>query len=101
VYLDGVFDMFDWLFNRNKNPNLSAADAKEKSSKEPWVSIVGESIDPEKGIKLELDWNDAFIKYLKANGYTGASEEMIVGKWMVDMHRHLAGKLNEGTKQYE
>ena len=101
MYLDGVFDMFDWLKKKNNNPKLSLEEAKEKASKNPWVTIIGESVDPEKGIKLELDWNEAFIKYLKTNGYNGASEEMIVGKWMVDMHRHLAGKMNEGTKQYE
>lgn len=77
-------------------------DEKTKNSNAPWVKIVGEVTDPTKGIGLELDWNDSFIKFLRTAGYTGASDETVVGKWLVDLYRQISSDI-EGNKmnQYE
>ena len=92
--------MFDWL-KRKTNTVLPAEDVKQKASDQPWVTIIGESINPEKGIKIELDWNDAFVKYLKANGYNGSDEETVVGKWLVHLYKHLADKMTDSNRTYE
>ena len=66
----------------------------KKNSDEPWVQVIGESVDPKQGIKIELDWNDAFVTYLRRNGYTGSSEETIVQKWLAHLYQHLIEKMN-------
>lgn len=55
-------------------------DAKRNSS-EPWVDIKSEGFD-ENGIRLVLDWNDAMVKYLRENGYSGKTDDEIVDQWI-------------------
>lgn len=62
---------------------------------EPWVEIVGESIDPVKGIEIKLDWNQSFIKYLVENGIEGDDEEIIVQKWLALLYQNLFHKLED------
>lgn len=81
--------MFNWFKRNIPDPNED-----KKKSKEPWVQVIGEDIDPERGIKIELDWNDAFVKYLKQNGYTGTSDEAIVQKWLAHMYKHTMETMN-------
>lgn len=65
---------------------------------EPLIQILGERIDPEKGVELTLDWNDEFITYLKSNGYHGTSDEAIIQHWLgdlyLDMQRRLQARIN-------
>ena len=67
----------------------------KKKIKEPYVSIIGEHIDPENGIELALDWNDEFIKYLKHHGYVGTSDELIVQKWLQSLYEDMSLKMGE------
>ena len=53
-----------------------------KSKEEPWVDIRGMVPDPEHGVKIELDWNDAFVKYLRANGIDGPTDDIVVQRWL-------------------
>lgn len=69
-----------------------------RNEKEPWVRVVGENIDPVKGIQIELDWNDAFVVYLRNNGYTGSSDEAIVQKWLAHLYKHLMEEMNPTQK---
>lgn len=48
----------------------------------PYVNILGEAFDKNGGVGLRLDWNKAFIEYLRANGFQGSSEEAIVDSWV-------------------
>lgn len=88
----GALDKFFNLF-KTKSP-LTAEDVQQKNSHEPWVKIVGQANDPEKGIELELDWNDAFIIYLKRNGYNGVDDKAIVRLWLGDLYNHLFASMN-------
>lgn len=63
--------------------------AKMKSSKDPWVDIRGINQD-DRGIKIELDWNDAFVKYLREHGYTGANDEAIVHRYVAEVSYRIA-----------
>lgn len=67
---------------------------KYRDSKEPWVTIIGDNIS-EDGIQIALDWNDAFVKYLKAQGVTGIDETQIVQHWLAMISRQAADKLSE------
>jgi len=57
-----------------------------KSSSEPWVDIIMWTETPT-GVQYELDWNDAFIKHLEANGVKGVDEEQTVQKWVAILLR--------------
>jgi hypothetical protein len=56
---------------------------ERKESDEPWVELMGGDIDPEKGLQMQLDWNDAFIDQLRAKGYKGTSEGSLVAEWLL------------------
>lgn len=62
---------------------------KFENSDEPWVSIIGDAIDPKHGLKLDMDWNDAFVKYLRKNGVPGIRDEDVVGYWVTTLHQQL------------
>ncbi len=68
---------------------------RRKNSDEPWVEIKSDSIDPDKGIQIGLDWNDNFIEYLKSNGLTGKSDEVIVQKWIALLYHDLINNLDQ------
>jgi hypothetical protein len=66
-----------------------------KNSDDPWVDIKSDSIDPIKGIRIELDWNDAFIKLLRKHGITGSNDEAMVQKWLATIYKQLMDDLGE------
>lgn len=66
---------------------------ERKKSSEPWVEVVGETYDEDKKqIAVNLDWNIAFIKMLRANGYSGNSEQEIVDKWFKSLSDEIAAE---------
>jgi len=56
--------------------------AIKMESDDPWVDFVGDIRDTEKGQRLEMNWNDAFITFLKGIGITGIDEEQMVQKYI-------------------
>lgn len=73
----------------------AAEDEARRNGTEPWVEIKSERIDPIKGIQIELDWNDAFIQYLKDSGLTARDDETIVQKWIAFLYQDLLEKLEQ------
>lgn len=69
--------------------------AKMKASAEPWVEIKGIVQDPARGIKIELDWNDAFVKYLRQNGYTGADDDTVIQRYIAVLSKQVADDMAE------
>lgn len=65
-----------------------------KGSSEPWVDVTGWS-ETDTGVKVELEWNDAFVDYLRGNGVTGADDEQIVQKWVTLLLRDMADQMEE------
>jgi len=65
-----------------------------RDSKEPWVTIIGDTVT-EEGIQLALDWNDAFVKYLKSQGVTGADETQVVQHWLAMISKQASDKLGQ------
>lgn len=51
------------------------------ASKEPWVELQSWADTPQ-GVKVELEWNDAFVAYLKSQGIQGTDDDQTVQKWV-------------------
>ncbi len=87
-------------------PSLVAAEVEKRlltieqerqaklGSKNPYFEVISE-VDVEDGNKarFELDWNPAFISELKSKGYTGATEQEYVYKWL----RVIADQVEKGS----
>jgi hypothetical protein len=73
---------------------LSKEEATAK--KEPWVAVLDTHVNPEniRNGFFELDWNEYFVVQLKAAGYTGATEEVIVDAWFTELCTNLANESN-------
>ena len=58
---------------------------------EPWVSIPKIGWDPINANKtfFEIDYNDAFVRYLKQNNYSGTEDE-IIDRWLNDICNSVA-----------
>lgn len=67
-----------------------------KASPDPWVEIMGETKTPE-GMKIELEWNEPFVKELRDNGITGADDDQLVQKWIALLMHDLSTKMDENT----
>jgi len=78
---------------RNKKARTRYINEIKKSS-EPWVDVIGFT-ETNSGVRVELDWNDAFVIYLKENGVTGADDEQIIQKWVALLLRDIADRMEE------
>lgn len=71
----------------------------DDSSPIPWVEVCSEEYDPVKGVKLQLDWNAAFVQYLRDNGLTGIDDDTIVQKWLSMVSTDLSSQLEDGVME--
>jgi len=69
--------------------------ARMKESAEPWVDFVGNVRDEDDGQRLEMEWNDAFIDYLKFHGIQGADDEQIVQKYIALLLRDMTDQFED------
>jgi hypothetical protein len=69
--------------------------AMMKESDEPWVDFVGNVRDMKEGQRLEMDWNDAFIKYLRDNGIDGVDDEQVVQKYISLLLRDMTDQFED------
>lgn len=68
----------------------------------PYVEIVGSDIDPRQGLKINLDWNDAFVDYLRQNGFKGTTDEAVVQLWLTHLYKNMIDRMSETkTNEYE
>lgn len=74
---------------------------KMQDSDTPWVDIKGWYDDPEHGVKVELDWNVAFIDYLKEHNFSGSTEDEIVQKWIIMLLRDMSEQHKGDKGDYE
>ncbi len=47
-------------------------------SKKPWLEIISEGIESDGRVRLEFDWNSAFIEHIREFGFVGHNEEECV-----------------------
>lgn len=69
--------------------------ATEKS--EPYISVLSVDIDKKNlgNGSFELDWNDTFIKELRAAGYPGKTDEDVVDMWFRNVCRNVLAETFE------
>ena len=65
-----------------------------KASPDPWVDIVGWVRDSQ-GVRTELEWNVAFVDYLRSEGVTGVDDDAVVQKWVALMMHDMAGRMDD------
>ena len=71
-----------------------------KESNEPWVNVVNTNFDegsPTQGF-MELEWNAAFIKFLRENGFEGKTDEEVVDQWFTALCKNIGAQLDEEAK---
>lgn len=66
-------------------------------SEEPFVSIIGERVSDDGSVELVLDWNKAFIRKLRSNGYTGGSDDAMVNMWLSTLSRQIQTEMADGS----
>ena len=61
----------------------------KKNSDEPWIKVESSQVDTDGNIRMKLDWNPAFVRYLKNEcGFSG-DEDNIVQKWIGALYREI------------
>ena len=61
-----------------------------KESPEPWMELVAISADERGQIKIELDWNGAFVQQLRENGFNGPDDETIMQRYVAVLAKDVA-----------
>jgi hypothetical protein len=90
-----MLDKLKNLFAKKEEPGKNW-----KESKEPQVRVVNTDFDennPRQGF-MELEWNPAFITFLKEHNYQGNNEEEIVDKWFTDLCKNIGQQMDEESK---
>lgn len=82
---------------RRESEDLERANyvAKMKASDEPWVDFEGTVRDTEHGQRIQLEWNDAFIVYLREAGIDGTDEEQVVQKYIALLMRDMTDRVED------
>ena len=64
---------------------------------EPYISVLSVDIDKTNlgNGSFELDWNDTFIKELRAAGYPGKTDEDVVDMWFRNVCRNVLAETFE------
>jgi len=110
MYIDGIFEMFDWLKKKTK-PAVPAAPVQPKEPKqatprkksekelatergEPYVAVLNMDVDLDNLHQgaFELDWNEIFVARLIKAGYMMKPEDTdaeIVDRWFQNVCRHV------------
>lgn len=73
----------------------AAEDDARRNGTEPWIEIKSADHDAVRGIHIELDWNVAFVQYLKDSGFKGRDDETIVQKWLAFLYEDLISRLEQ------
>jgi len=72
------------------------------ASSEPWVDFVGDVRDTEKGQRLRMEWNDAYIVWLKSIGITGADDDQIVQQYVTMLLKEMTESQGDpSASEYE
>ena len=69
--------------------------AKMKASDEPWCEMDSKVRDTEHGSRVQMEWNDAFIVYLKQAGLQGSDDEQLIQQYLTLLLRDTVDKYEE------
>jgi hypothetical protein len=68
---------------------LESYSSDMKNSDIPWVTVTGIVHDPEYGIRVDMDWNEAYIDFLKKSGFVGATDDDIAQMYLAYLLRDI------------
>lgn len=68
---------------------ISALTDEMQESDKPYVIVRSIGFDSRNGVQVQLDWNPAFIRYLKAGGIDGRNEDEIVRRWLAMLSHEI------------
>lgn len=97
-YTDSI--NFTGITYTDANPKPSPNPIIPKENNEPYVELTGIVESPNGEIKIALDWNDSFIKHLKSNGFTGADDDVIIQKYLLELTSMISDDM-KGDSDYE
>lgn len=71
-------------------------------NKEPWVDVLNMDFTKKTSLEgsFELDWNEFFVEKLKSEGYLGATPDIIVNSWFMEVCRNVALEEFDGTGDF-
>lgn len=88
------------LFGKKPSVGELPSPAQAQAEQKPLIELVSYSIDPERGIRVELDWQPEFVHYLKSIGYSGQTEDDIVMAWFKDYAACLEQRYTSESNNY-
>ena len=64
------------------------------ANKEPWVAVLDTHVNKDniRNGFFELDWNEYFVLQLRASGYNGETDEIIVDQWFSELCRNVGAE---------
>lgn len=71
-----------------------------KDSDEPWVDLKGYT-ETEHGLRISIDWNDAFIDHLRAEGMNGTDEDQVVHTWLAMLMKDVTNDSDDSKGDFE
>ena len=95
------------LAKKEAKPKKPRAPKKAKATKtpkeiatekgEPYINVLSVELDKKNlgNGSFELDWNDAFVKELRAAGYPGKTDEDVVDMWFRAICRNILAETYE------
>lgn len=69
---------------------------------EPWVTVLNMDFNGKNSLEgsFELDWNEAFVNKLRAEGYSAPTPDNIVNQWFMEVCRNVALEEFDGTGDF-
>lgn len=68
---------------------------EQQTGTTPYFSLSTSHLDDVKGLEIQMDWNPAFIQYLKDNGHTGRVEEEYVQRWLTILYTDMIEQMEK------
>lgn len=79
--------MFKWFKKKESKQEVQEV----KTSYQFTIQVT---LKPDKDVEeVSYEWDDDFIKFLRAKGYSGTSENLVVTKWLQVLLGKLANNL--------
>jgi hypothetical protein len=72
---------------------------KKTLSRKPWIEVISSGFDGHGMVRMEFDWNHAFIKHLWKNGFRNPIEEEAVQEWFQALSSERIVKLIEEVEE--
>ena len=87
-----MLEMLKKLFSKKK---------KKTGKHEPYIKILGLLEQSDGRIRLELDWDDAFITHLKSQGYTGVDDNALIQRYIAELTAMVTDEMKGDSSDYE